>query len=275
MDAAKFVDDNLTLGNQRRCPLILFRERCEAVGLTTREVLKEIRSRYGNGSKNYETGVKPPWMTACRMTMPDGSRPRAFEGFAFRDFERLPPTVAKIWDWLPYRGPISEFPVPLTPQQLAGACKFHRIAMFRENKGNVWIAKDTNSEYPIVVRKGKQQRINRQDRKNRAGQRLKEKATADKPMSPLVERLWPHLCHGYHGPITDFPIAVTANQLAGACKSGRVAMIRRKDEILIVRDDDPNYSEILTLGKDERSSQFDRKATWERYLEEFPHPNYS
>lgn len=158
----KFVDDYLLIGPDHRCPLIPFRDRCKVAGLNWREVLAEIRGRYGNGDKGGS-----PWMPCVRMTMPDGSRPRAYGGFAFRDLPpKLPPLVALIWPHLPYRGPANEFPLPLSMHQLAGACKSRRVAMIRR-KEEIWIVRDIDGDFAMVEDLGRDRRYQRDRRKER------------------------------------------------------------------------------------------------------------
>jgi hypothetical protein len=81
------------------------------------------------------------------------------------------------------------------------------------------------------------------------------------PLPPLTAKIWADL--PYKGPLNEFlnrfPVPLTAHQLAGAGRSGRVEMVREKDRIWIVRDIDPEYQEVLTKAKRLRYERQERK----------------
>jgi hypothetical protein len=211
-------------------------------------------------------------MNTCRMTLPDGSRPRAYMGFALKDLPTaLSPLVKDIWLHLPFKGKLSDFPISVTAQQLAGACKSGQLAMVRRGR-TIHIVRRCDPEFQEVLSTAKRRRVKRRQRKII----LNWESTA-KPLSPLVAKIWDHL--PYKGPISRFPVPLTVHQLAGACKSKRVAMIRRQEEVLIVSDIDVNYDDVLSLGKDRRTWDDDfcidrvyRDCLWNAYLLNFPHP---
>jgi hypothetical protein len=277
MTADKFVDEYLDLGEQHRCPYFLFVERCKAAGLEPRDVLREIRGRYGNGSSNPVTGVPAPWMNYVRMTMSDGSRPWAYDGFGFKDIQRrLPPLTEKIWPHLPYHGPLAKFPVPMTPHQIAGACRSRRVVMVRE-KDNVWIVRDVDPDYHEVLQQAKRLRYERKERMKRRLAYASNKKNS-KPLPPFTQKIWPHL--PFKGKVSDFPIRVSVHQLAGACKTGRIALIRYEEEILVVRHVDESYSDVVDLAKDRRvvdeygnlRGRSERYELWQEFFTVFPKP---
>lgn len=273
MNAEQFVEQFLDLRESLRCPLKLLRSRCETVGLTNREVLGEIRSQYGNSY----------WVEDGRALMPGGSRLRGYKGFAFKDRQLvLPPKIASIWSLLPYRGPLSEF--PLNPHQLAGTARSPYIARVRE-KDQIWVVRNIDPDYEQVAKLAKRLRGQRQVRQARRDREEAFDDQRERPLPPLTSRIWDFL--PYKGKIDDFPIKVTVNQLGAACKGsadkpGRLAMIRRKDVIWIVRDIDSAYLDVRSLGKARRTwdgkfsrGREERDWLWAEFLAVFPHPDKS
>jgi hypothetical protein len=148
-------------------------------------------------------------------------------------------------------------------------------------KDNIWIVRDIDPDYRNALAKAKRQRHERRRRKEQRdrGRDFEGKTTTLKPLSPLVAKIRPHL--PYRGKISEFPVPVSRPQLAAVCKSKRVAMIGRNDDIWIVDETDPDYDTVRSLAKDRRAwdgpawciDREERKELWDAYLNEFPHPH--
>lgn len=258
MTPEEFVEKNLQVDTAYCCPRTEFHARCKAAGISASKVLREIRRRHGRRT----------WLdNKLRITLPDGSRPRAIEGFRFKDMaEQIPRGWAgKLWPHLPHQGTIAELAakvgIALTPNQVGWARKSKRLAVLREKQIYTIVRDIDGDDFDRIMDREKLRSEDRTEKK------LRRDAYQDttKPPRPFTKKLLEYLPpDGYKGPVSALPF--TKPQLFGACKSKHVAMVCRKDEVWIVPKSSEDYEIVHSMGRDRRRENMEQ---WESYQEEF------